>query len=88
VARVLCGPVLALQGLAFLLGALFDDLSVPKWEAWHRNAFVHALALLGPAGWALAALVAGAGLMAVLRAGPSATSTSTSAKDTELSAAR
>jgi alpha-1,2-mannosyltransferase len=67
VARVLAGPVLAIQFFAFLVGAAVDRLWMPKSQAWHRNAFVHGLDLVGPAGWMLAGVVAAAGLVVALR---------------------
>lgn len=69
-ARILAGPVLALQLLATLAGAVSDDagLLVLKSEAWHQNAFVHALQMLGTAGWAMAGLFAVVGLVVSIRA--------------------
>lgn len=67
-ARVLAGPVVALQLFAFLLGAVVDSLYVPRSEVWHRNAFVHGLDIMGSAGWVLAGLVTVGGLLLALRA--------------------
>jgi alpha-1,2-mannosyltransferase len=61
VARILAGPVLALQFFAFFLGATFDFMWLPEDEAWHSNAFVFGLDAMGVAGWMLASLVAAAG---------------------------
>jgi hypothetical protein len=55
-ARRLFGPVVALQFLAFTLGALSDNLWLNNTLAWHANVFVQSLRLLGGCGWALIVL--------------------------------
>jgi alpha-1,2-mannosyltransferase len=67
VERVLFGPVAALQAYAFLLGALYRNLYLPQTDAWHRNAFVHAVDRLGPGGWVVTVLVALAGHLVARR---------------------
>jgi hypothetical protein len=67
VARVLIGPVLAVQVFAFLLGGLYENLYLPEEVAWHQNAFIHTLDRIGPAAWGLTVLVAALGLVAARR---------------------
>ena len=57
-ARLLLGPVLAVQAFAFLLGGIYENLYLPGEGAWHQNAFVHTLDRIGPAAWVVTALVA------------------------------
>jgi hypothetical protein len=57
-ARQLIGPVLAVQGFAFLLGGLYANLYLPGEDAWRQNAFVHTIDRIGLAGWIVTALVA------------------------------
>jgi hypothetical protein len=63
VGRVLIGPVLAVQAFAFLLGGLYENLYLSQNVAWHQNAFVHVLDRIGPAAWAITAVVAVAGFL-------------------------
>jgi hypothetical protein len=63
VARMLLGPLLAVQLFAFLLGGMYENLYLPQSVAWHQNAFVHTLDRIGPAGWVVTALVATAGFV-------------------------
>lgn len=67
VARILAGPVLALEFFAFALGAISPNLWVPESDVWHRNAFIYGLHLGGPASWVLVALAAIGGLVISVR---------------------
>ncbi|HEX3223785.1 MAG TPA: hypothetical protein VHR35_14555 [Nocardioides sp.] len=67
VARVLVGPLLAVQALAFLLGAMYKNLYTPQGKAWHQNTFVHTVDKVGLVGWAVTAIVAALGLLAARR---------------------
>jgi hypothetical protein len=57
-ARRLIGPVLAVELLAFLLGATGDALYLLEDRVWKDNAFVHAIDRIGVAGWVLVLLFA------------------------------
>jgi alpha-1,2-mannosyltransferase len=51
VARLLLGPVLALQFLAIAWGAMRDTAYLPFDQAWHHNAFEVAVRHQGAIGW-------------------------------------
>jgi hypothetical protein len=51
-ARLLIGPLLAVQLLAFAWGATHDTAYLPFDQVWHHNAFVEGLRQSGAGGWA------------------------------------
>ena len=67
IARILAGPVLALQFFAFMLGAADDSLWVPKTDVWRSNAFLHGVKVGGHSAWLMVVLVAVGGLAFALR---------------------
>lgn len=50
-ARVMLGPVIALQFVAISYGAPRDSAYLPNDQVWHHNAFEEALRHGGPGGW-------------------------------------
>jgi hypothetical protein len=57
VARLVAGPLIALQAFAYLLGVSVDNLDSSQTHVWVRNSFVHGLDQLGPLAWTVAGLV-------------------------------
>jgi alpha-1,2-mannosyltransferase len=55
-ARRLFGPVVALQLLAFAMGAMFDNLWLNTSLVWRANVFIQSLRFVGGWGWALPVL--------------------------------
>ena len=57
VARALLPAVVALQGCAFAIGAVFNNAFLPEEQAWHDNGFIFAMRELWPFGPIMVAIV-------------------------------
>jgi len=77
VARVLIGPVVAVQTFAFLLGAWYENLFLDQNRAWHANTFVDTLDRIGAAAWVVTAVLAALGLLVARRIAAGQRSTTT-----------
>jgi len=67
VARAGLGPVIGVQLFAYTVGALEDQAYLPQTAAWQENAFVHAVALVGPLAWLAPAVAALLGFVVAQR---------------------